>query len=76
METDRKTARHSKRRAHSDLPENPVGIWKHSHGVVSLSEQERQKLLERSVLTIYRDTGKKQGEHFRTVMQPRRGAKL
>ncbi len=70
MGTIQTTARHSMRRAHSDLPESPVRIWKHSHGLVSLSEQERQKLLERSVLTIYRDTGKKQGEHFRAVMQP------
>jgi len=49
-----------------DVRAPELRIWKHSHGTSSVSPEDRQKLRKRSVLTIYRDTGKKQGENFRT----------
>jgi hypothetical protein len=44
-------------------------IWKHSHGTNSLTRQERENYRNKSVLTIYRDTGKRQGENFRAKMR-------
>lgn len=47
-------------------------IWKHSHGTdaTGLTELESQSCRQRSVITIYRNTGKGQGSAFRKVMIP------
>jgi|ERR1700722_2211909 len=57
-------------RVQHHIPTAHLRIWKHSHGTASLSSEERLALTKRSVLTIYRDTGKKQGKNFRGMMQP------
>jgi HNH endonuclease len=45
-------------------------IWKHSHGGDSFEdkEKERDQYKERSVITLYRDTGRGQGLAFREQM--------
>ena len=47
-------------------------IWKHSHGGGSSEgkAEDREKLRRRLVITLFRDTGKKQGLAFREQMLP------
>ena len=47
-------------------------IWKHSHGTdaTGLPRLERESCRRRSVITIFRNTGKGQGEAFREKMFP------
>jgi hypothetical protein len=61
----------------SIIPE--LRIWKHSHGTSnlgaeSLNSEERRKrrkdLKNRSILTLFRNTRKNQGENFRLKMRP------
>jgi hypothetical protein len=51
-----------------DSSQAELRIWKHSHGT-PMSSEEQTRLRNRSVLTIYRDTKKRQGENFRLKMR-------
>ncbi|HEV2348916.1 MAG TPA: hypothetical protein VG028_03615 [Terriglobia bacterium] len=52
---------------------NELRIWKHSHGThqtVPMLDGQRERLIQDRVLTLHRDTARRQGKRFRSEMEP------